>query len=105
MRSVIIQIADLFECLLDSSQLGSALSTLLAQRSLCSTQLLLHALVLSQVHLTILLLQLLRPLLPLLRALCRLQFRDAPSAVSTQKSSSRTAFAQYQEDHESCLPL
>ena len=73
MPSVLYRGADLLELLLDSSQLGSALSTLLAELSPCAAQLLLHALMLCQVHLAILLLQLLSPLLPLLRALCRLQ--------------------------------
>ena len=71
-------IANLLELLLGSSQLGSALSTLLAELSPCATQLLLHALMLCQVHLAILLLQLLCALLPLLCALCRLQSDDTP---------------------------
>ena len=59
--------------LADFCKLGHALCTNLGELSLCSLQFCLHALVLCQVHLPILLLQLLRALLPLLSTLCRLQ--------------------------------
>ena len=62
----------LLEVLLDNRQLGLALGASVGQLSLCSPQLLLHALVLGQVHLAILLLQLLCALLPLLSAVCGL---------------------------------